>query len=156
MWTIILVLIAVGLLMVLLEILVIPGGGVAGILGMAIMAVAVFLGYSRLGVPQGHYLLAGTILINIAVLALALRSKTWNRLMLVKNVDSRVNTYDETIIKVGDKGLTISRCTPSGKALINNEFYEVHSHSEFIDEEEEIEVTKIERNKIFIKSLNKS
>lgn len=156
MWTIILVLITVGLLMILLEILVIPGGGVAGIIGFAIMAVAVFLGYSRLGVPQGHYLLAGTILINIAILALALRSKTWTRLMLVKNVDSRVNIVDEAKLKVGDKGVTISRCTSSGKALINDEFYEVHSLSEFIDEEQEIEVIKIERNKIFIKSLNKS
>lgn len=155
MWTIILVLIAVGLLMVLLEILVIPGGGVAGIIGFAIMAAAVFLGYSRLGVPQGHYVLAGTVLINISVLALALRSKTWTRLMLVKNIDSRVNTFDETSLKVGDKGITISRCTPSGKALINDEFYEVHSLSEFIDEEQEIEVIKIESNKIFIKTLNK-
>ncbi|MDY0078587.1 MAG: hypothetical protein RBR87_15065 [Bacteroidales bacterium] len=155
MWTIILVLIAVGLLMVLLEILVIPGGGFAGIIGFAIMAAAVFLGYSRLGEPQGHYILAGTVLINVSVLALALRSKTWTRLMLVKNIDSRVNTFDDTALKVGDKGITISRCTPSGKALINNVFYEVHSLSEFIDEEQEIEIIKIESNKIFIKTLNK-
>ena len=142
--------------MVLLEILVIPGGGVAGIVGFAIMAVGVFIGYSRLGVPEGHYLLGGTVLLNIAILSLALRSKTWTRLMLVKNVDSRVNLVDEAKLKAGDKGVTISRCAPSGKALINDEFYEVHSFSEFIDEEQEIEVIKIERNKIFIKTLNKS
>ncbi|MDA3943926.1 MAG: hypothetical protein PF694_10360 [Bacteroidetes bacterium] len=154
MWTIILALIFVGLLMVLLEILVIPGGGVAGILGFALMVVAVFLGYSRFGTPEGHYILAGTLLLNIAFLVLALRSKTWDRLMLVKNVDSRVNLVDDKDLHVGDKGVTISRCTPSGKALINNKFFEVHARSEFIDEEQAIEVIKIERNKIFVKTLN--
>lgn len=155
MWTVIIALIGVGLLMVLLEILVIPGGGFAGIIGFAIMAAAIFLGYSRLGVPQAHYLLVGTILLNIVILAFALRSKTWTRLMLTKNVESRVNVIDEAIVQPGDTGITISRCVPSGKALINNEFYEVHTRSEFIDEDQEIEVIKIESNKIFIKSLNK-
>ncbi len=153
MWTIIITLILVGLLMILLEILVIPGMGIAGILGFALMAVSVFLSYSRLGTPQGHYVLAGTIVLNLSFLALALRSKTWNRLMLNKNVDSRVNLFDESGIKVGDQGTTISRCTPGGKALINNEFYEVHARSEFIDEDEPIEVIKVEHNKIFVKHI---
>ncbi|MDD3636779.1 MAG: hypothetical protein RBR84_05440 [Bacteroidales bacterium] len=153
MWTIIIVLVLVGLLMVLLEILVIPGMGVAGVLGFLLMAVAVFLSYSRIGTTAGHYVLAGTIAVNLLFLVLALRANTWNRLMLKKNVDSRVNVFDQSGIKPGDTGTTISRCTPSGKALINNEFYEVHARSEFIDEDQPIEVIKVEFNKIFVKHI---
>lgn len=153
MWTIIIALIVVGLLMVLLEILVIPGMGVAGIFGFALMAIAVFLSYSRIGTTEGHIVLVGTIAFNLLFLVLALRSKTWNRFMLKKNVDSRVNIFDESGIKAGDTGTTISRCAPSGKALINNEFYEVHARSEFIDEDQLVEVIKVEHNKIFVKHI---
>jgi membrane-bound ClpP family serine protease len=139
--------------MVLLEILVIPGMGVAGVLGFLMMAAAVFLSYSRIGTTAGHYVLAGTIIVNLSFLVLALRANTWNRLMLKKNVDSRVNLFNESGIKAGDTGTTISRCAPSGKALINDEFYEVHARSEFIDEDQPIEVIKVEFNKIFVKHI---
>ena len=151
MWTVIFILIGIGLIVVLLEILVIPGGGLAGVLGFALMAIGVFLTYSREGTTAGHLVLAGTLVVNIGTLILALRSKTWDRAMLKTNIDSRVNTIEDNELNIGDIGKTISRCTPMGKALINDRFYEVTSYSEFIDEETEIEVIKIEKSKIFIK-----
>lgn len=154
MWTIIIVLIATGLLMVLLEILVIPGGGFAGILGFALMAVGVFLTFSREGTQAGLFVMGGTIVLNVSALVLALRSKTWDRAMLKKEVDGRVNTIDGDLIKPGDQGVTVSRCAPIGKAMIHDEFYEVHARSAFIDENTEIEVIRIEGNKIFIKQKN--
>ncbi len=154
MWTVILTLIFIGLIMVLLEILVIPGGGLAGVIGFALMVIGVFLAYSREGAMAGHMALAGTVIVNAAALALALRSKTWDRVMLKKNVDSKVNTIDENSVKVGDVGKTISRCAPTGKAVFNDQFFEVQSRSEFIDEEQFVEVLKIEKNKIFVKLKN--
>ena len=151
MWTVIFILIGIGLFMVLLEILVIPGGGLAGVIGFALMVIGVFLTYSREGSTSGHLVLAGTLVVNIGALVLALRSKTWDRAMLKTNIDSRVNTIDDDELKAGDVGTTISRCCPMGKALINDRFYEVTSYSEFINEDTEIEVIKIEKSKIFIK-----
>lgn len=151
MWTIIIVLISIGLLMILLEILVIPGGGFAGILGFVLMLIGVWLSFTKLGTTTGLIVLGGTMVLNIAALIYALRSKTWDKAMLKTNIDSKVNLIDENAIKVGDSGKTISRCVPSGKAIINNEFYEVHARSEYIDEDSQIEVIKIEGNKIIIK-----
>ncbi|MDP2235454.1 MAG: NfeD family protein [Bacteroidales bacterium] len=152
MWTIILVLIGVGILMVLLEILVIPGGGLAGLLGFGLMVTAVWLAFSREGNMAGLITLTATIIVNVGVLVYALRSKTWDKAMLKTNIDGKVNLVDENLVKAGDTGRTISRCAPGGKAIINNEFFEVHARSEFIDEDTEIEVIKLEGNKIFIKS----
>ncbi|HMM11380.1 MAG TPA: NfeD family protein [Bacteroidales bacterium] len=154
MWTIILVLIATGLLMILLEILVIPGGGLAGIVGFALMVAGVWLAFSREGSEAGLYTLGGTIVINVVVLTLALRSRTWDRAMLKSNIDSKVNVVDTDHIKPGDTGTTISRCVPSGKALINGQIYEVHARSEYIEVDTEIEVIKVEGYKIYIKSKN--
>jgi membrane-bound ClpP family serine protease len=38
-----------------------------------------------------------------------------------------------------------------GKAYFNGDYYEVRSSGEFIDQESELIVTKIEFNKIFVK-----
>ena len=152
MWTVIVALIAIGLLMVVIEILVIPGGGLAGILGFVLMVAGVWLSYSRMGLTAGHITISSTLLLNLVVLIYALRSKTWEKAMLKRNIDSRVNIIDEAELRVGDTGKTVSRCSPSGKALINGKFFEVHARSEFIDEDVDIEVIKVEKNKIFIKS----
>jgi membrane-bound ClpP family serine protease len=152
MWTVIVALIAIGLLMVVIEILVIPGGGLAGILGFVLMVAGVWLSYSRMGLTAGHITISSTLLLNFVVLIYALRSKTWEKAMLKRNIDSRVNIIDEAELRVGDTGKTVSRCSPSGKALINGKFFEVHARSEFIDEDVDIEVIKVEKNKIFIKS----
>lgn len=154
MWTVILVLIATGLLMVLLEILVIPGGGLAGLLGFLLMAAGVWFAFTREGTEAGLYTLGGTLLLNVIALTLALRSKTWDKAMLKSNIDSKVNVIDTEKIKPGDTGRTISRCAPAGKAIINGEVHEVHARSEYLDVDTDIEVIKVEGYKIFVKSKN--
>ncbi len=151
MWTIIITLIAVGLLIVLLEILVIPGGGVAGVVGFGLMVTGVYLAFDRQGVTAGLLVLGATVVVNIASLVLALRSKTWDRAMLKKQIDGKVNLIDVQNIKAGDVGKTISRCAPTGKAFINNDFVEVNAGTEFIDENQAIEVVRIEGNRILVK-----
>ncbi len=151
MWTIIFTLIGIGLLIVLLEILVIPGGGVAGVIGLALMVSGVYLAFEREGTTAGMIVLSGTVVLNIVALVLALRSKTWDRAMLHTNLEGRVNVVEAGAVRAGDEGTTISRCAPLGKAFINNEFYEVDARTEFIDENKTIEVIRVEGNKIIIK-----
>ena len=153
MWTIIIVLILVGLLMMILEIIVIPGAGFAGIIGFILMAVAIWLAYSREGVIAGNITLGATLAINVVGLILVLRSKTWKKAMLKTVNTGKVNTIKEGMIKVGDIGTTISRCAPMGKANFDNIYYEVSTLSEFIDQEQKIEIIRISGNKIYIKKL---
>ncbi|NOX85139.1 MAG: hypothetical protein GXO86_04100 [Chlorobi bacterium] len=155
MWTVIIILILVGILMLLLEILVIPGSGVAGIIGFALMVAGIWLAYSRQGVQAGNITLAITLGVNLIGLVLALRSKTWNKVMLKSQINSKVRTIDHAELKPGDKGKTVSRCTPMGKALFGDKFFEVSAFSEFIDQESEIEIVKISGNKIFVKQIKK-
>ncbi len=151
MWTVIASLVFVGLLLILLEIFVIPGGGIAGVFGFILMVIGVWLAYGHHGTPVGHYVLGGTIFLNLIALSYALRAKTWDRAMLKTTVSGKVNEIEEDSVKVGDTGTTVSRCTPIGKAIINGQFYEVHARSEFLAEDLPIEVIKVDRNRIFIK-----
>ncbi len=154
MWPVIIILILVGLLMLLLEILVIPGSGVAGIIGFVLMAAGIWLAYTRQGVYEGHIALAVTLGVNLIGLVLALRSKTWKKAMLDTRIDSKARTFKSVDLKVGDKGKTISRCAPMGKAVFYDQFFEVSALAEFLDENSDIEIVKIAGNKIFIKNLN--
>lgn len=154
MWTVIVMLILVGLLMLVLEVVVIPGTGMAGIVGFLLMAAGIWLAYTREGIVAGHIVLASTVVINVVSIVLMLRSKTWKKAMLKTVNKGRVNEIDKNLLVVGLLGVTISRCAPMGKAKFGDEFYEVSTLSEFIDQNEKVEIIRISGNKIFIKKNN--
>ncbi len=153
-WTIIIILLLAGIVLMLVEILVAPGVTVFGIAGLLLMGVSIWQAYSAHGTPEGHYFLAGTILFSILVLSFTLKSKTWRKAMLSSEVSSRVNVIEEEKVKPGDEGKTISRLAPVGKAIINGDYYEVHSLGEYIEPQTSIVVIRVEFSKIIVKPKN--
>ncbi len=152
-WLVI-VLIVVGILLLLLEVLVIPGTGFAGIAGFGAIVAGIWMAYADLGSHTGNYVLLFTVLVNALAIWLGIRSKTWKKAALASKIDSKVNTLDNMGLKAGDRGKTISRCAPMGKAEFNNHFVEVDARGEFIDQDVEIEIVKIDNNKIYIKTVD--
>jgi len=150
-WLVVVTLILIGMAFLLLEILVIPGTGVAGIIGFIVIGIGVWQAYTYYGAFTGHWVLAGTIAGTVLVLAYSLRAKTWRRIALKSEIGSRVNLINEDKLKTGDEGKSISRLAPGGKALIKGEYVEVRTMGEFIDQDEEIIIEKIEDHKIFVK-----
>ena len=78
------------------------------------------------------------------------RYKTWKPLMLETEIDSKVNV-PAPILTVGMTGKTISRLAPGGKAVFEDTAEEVFSQHEFIDENKQVVITKIEGSKIIVK-----
>ncbi len=152
-WTVIAALIVIGLIFLILEILVVPGSTIVGVVGFILMAIGIWQTYIVYGSETGHYVLGGSVILTLGALALSLRSKTWNRAMLHTEIDGKTNVYETDKVKPGDTGKAISRLVPMGKALINDEYYEVRSTGDFVDQETEVVVTKIEHNKIFVKPI---
>lgn len=150
MWPVIIILILIGLLMLILEILVLPGG-VAGVVGFCLMIAGIWTAYVNEGALAGNITLVVTLAVNIFGLVYALRSNTWKKAMLSAKIDGKVNVVNPTELKVGDFGRTISRCAPMGKALFQDKFYEVSTNTEFIDQDVEIEIIKIDGKKIIVK-----
>lgn len=151
----IILLVIFGILLILLEFLVVPGVTIAGIGGFALMIAGVYLAYDYYGTPIGHYYFAGLIVLSIVMIYFALSSSTWKRISLKASITSKTNVHDDEIYKVGDTGKTISRLAPMGKVEVNGHFIEGKSTGSFIDENTEIEVVKILRNKLIVKPINK-
>ncbi len=153
MWSVIIILILVGYLLLLLEILVIPGTGVVGIIGFGLMVAGIWIAYRDQGMVEGHIALTTTLAFNLVGVVLALRSNTWKKAALTAEIKGKAGLNVEAVVGVGDRGMTISRCTPGGTAEFNNRLLEVTTQSEFIDPQRQIEIIKISGNKIIVKQI---
>lgn len=152
--TLIIILAALGFLLLLLELLVLPGIGVAAIGGFTLLGIAVWRVYAEYGTVAGHWALGAAVVISIVLIWFALRSKTWSRVALKSEIDSKASGQPDVPICVGDKGVTVSRLAPSGKALINEDYFEVRTFGELIDPNQNIEVIKIDYRTIYVKPIN--
>jgi membrane-bound ClpP family serine protease len=149
---IILTLITIGLLLLLIEILILPGIAIIGLSGIGLIIIAIYNAYNILGIEVGHTILASTVIGSILIIYFALKTNTWKKLMLKTELKGKVPNLAENLIKVGDNGTSSSRLAPIGKAFINDQFVEVESVDGFVDENKNITVVRIEGNKLYIKS----
>ncbi|MBQ9434801.1 MAG: NfeD family protein [Bacteroidales bacterium] len=149
-WGLVISLIVLGLLSLLLDILVIPGGVVATF-GCLMMLCGIVISYVQYGAVAGNITLLSTLVLTAITTVMMLRSKTWNKLMLKTNIDSKMNEVDEGKIAEGMTGVAVSRLAPSGTGKFGDELVEVHSSNDFIDVNSEIVIVKIEGGKIIVK-----
>lgn len=146
----IIALVILGLVLMFAEILIIPGFGIAGVLGMLSMGGSCYLAFTEQGNTTGFIILAVIIVMLILFLIWALRAKTWEKMSLKTNITSKVNT-PEVSVAVGDKGLSVTRLAPMGNVRFGNNLLEVTSMSGIISSGEEVEVVIIEDRKIYVK-----
>ena len=152
--TAVILLLIFGILLMIAEVLVIPGVGFVGIIGFILLAIAIYFGY-EISENTGHVVFGVGAVSSIGILVLSLRAKTWDRLSLKSELKGKSNPDKyEDIFKVGDKGKSTTRLNPIGKALIADRVVEVKSYSDFIDENKEIEIIKLGGNKITVKSTS--
>lgn len=147
----IIVLILVGLVLIFAEILLIPGIGIAGILGLLSMGGSCFYAFNQLGTNAGVIVTVVNAVLIVALTVWVLRAKTWKRFTLNTNIDSKAIDLFEEKLSVGDRGRTLSRLSPMGSAKIMDEVYEVKALEGMIDVGVEVEVVLIEDNKVYVK-----
>ena len=147
----VIVLILVGLVLIFAEILLIPGVGVAGVLGLVSMGGSCFYAFNQMGTTTGIIVTVINAVLIVGLTVWVLRAKTWKRFTLNTNIDSKAVIIDEDMIAVGDTGTTLTRLYPMGNALFGNETYEVKALEGMIDSGEKVEIVLIEDKKIYVR-----
>jgi len=151
-WLIVVSLILAGIVFLLLEILVVPGATVVGLLGVALVVAGNVISFNNYGTETGVITILLTLVVSMVSIGIALRSRTWKRAMHSSALEGRVNVIEADKVLKGDEGISITRLNPMGKALIKEDYYEVSSKDNLIPENTPIEVVKVEGNKIIVKS----
>lgn len=147
-------LIIAGLLLLGAELIIIPGFGIAGILGIASIVASCWVAFSSIGTTAGIIVIAVNIILTVISTILMLRSKTWKKLSLNTNIESKVDLAPgQKGVTTGERGVTISRLAPGGKIQIGTEFIEAFTRDTIIEAGTEVEVSEIEDNKVYVKTI---
>lgn len=144
-------LILVGLVLIFAEVLLIPGVGIAGILGLLSMGGSCFYAFSEFGNTTGAIVTAVNVVLVVALTFFVLRAKTWKRMSLETNIDSKA--VADTSIAVGDRGKTVTRLAPMGSARFGDFIVEVKALEGMLDPDVQVEVILIEDNKVYVKPI---
>ena len=150
--TLIILVLLLGIILVALEIVALPGG-ISGLLGLGLLVFGIVQSYLQWGSTIGNIILVGSTLVVVILLAIFMKAKTWKRFVLNEESDSTVNRVDQLNISVGDKGKTVARLAPTGKALFGDKMVEVHAINKFIDPDREIEIVAIEGYRVDVCEL---
>jgi len=154
MWVIVISLLVIGLGLIILELVFIPGTTVVGLLGLIFAAVGVVISYQHFGNEIGLYVLLATGIISAVALFISFRSGTWTRFALKTTIDSRVNEGLVSHLQVGEEGTTRSVLRPFGTAEFNNQKFEVRTTGSYVDSNTPVKIVNIQGNTIIVEPLN--
>jgi membrane-bound ClpP family serine protease len=148
----IITLILLGLVLIFAEILLIPGIGVAGILGLLSIGGSCFYAFHQMGTTVGVIVTVADAALLVALTIWVLRAKTWKKLTLETTVDGKAVAADEAIL-VGERGVTVTRLAPMGMVRFGGESVEVKALEGMIDPGVDVEVVMIEDKKIYVQPV---
>ena len=148
----IILLILVGIVLLILEILILPGL-IAGIIGALMILGGIWYSFHELGNTAGTIVALSTLTVTLATIYLAFRYNVWRRFSLQQSSDSKIVRVDEMDIKIGDQGKALSVLRPMGTAVFNNKKIEVQSLGEMIEANATIEVIEVLTNKLIVKKI---
>ena len=165
-WEIIVFLI--GIVFVFLEIFVIPGFGITGILGILFVGVGLTFAllnndyFSFKGVQTSDItrslltVLSGLILGLAGVLWLSTRigeKGMFRKIALITDLGNGGGVDPETHGLVGKIGTAMTVLRPSGKILIDNEMYDAVSNQGFIENGKNVKVVKFENMQLYVEEF---
>lgn len=163
------ILFVVGIILIAVEVFVIPGFGVAGVLGLICTLGSLVLVMLNNDFFDFSFVGAGDIFVSVAVVsagllgalilmfvggAKLLDSRAFRRIAL-QDIQDKDEGYTSTFYKeksmVGMKGITYTRLRPSGKIEIDGVIYDAFTRGNFIEQGVEIEIISDEGTSLKVK-----
>jgi membrane-bound ClpP family serine protease len=140
---IIVILVLVAVLLLLVELFLLPGVSIAGFLSAGAFIFANYYAFAYMGYTAGLITLVVSMVAVVAALIGFMRSKTLDKISLKKSITSKVDRTAADGVKVGDKGVAITRLALIGNAEIDGQIVEVKSSDGFLEEKTPVVVTRI-------------
>ena len=160
-----LALFAVGLGLLLVEVIVIPGFGIAGLAGVGLMLgslVVTQLGDFQLWnvdeiaavIVRLSASMVGAFVLSLIMLRSLPRMASFNRLVLeteTRASEGYVSSSREEDELLGKEGVTVSELRPAGIALIDGRRTDVVTDGEFVAVDQAVEVVEVSGNRVVVR-----
>ncbi len=153
-WLAIILLVLVGLVLIYLELIFVPGTTILGLVGLVLAGIGIYIAYEQHGTAAGSGVLFGSLVMTVGALVYSFKARTWDRFSLKTQNTAKVNPKYTEGLQIEMRGLAVSDLKPIGKAEFNNKTYEVTSHGHLIDSGSEIKIVRLTNNKIIVESIN--
>ena len=147
-------LIIAGLILFIIEVFLLPGVSIAGIISAACMLYANYYAFDSLGTLPGCITLAISAIGVIAITIWFMRSKTVDKLSLKKTIDYKPEPLKGLNLKAGDEGVALTRLALIGNAEFDGNIIEVRSTGDFIEEKSRIRVNRIRDGIVLVEKTN--
>jgi len=143
-------LLIIGLVLLLVELLFIPGTTVVGVLGFLVSGAGLVFAFLNFDYTLALWITAFALFLNFAAVGYGFSSGIWKKFSLKSTQSGGV--FEERMIglEVGMKGIAVSDIKPYGKASFSEIWVEVKSESGFIEVKSPVTIVKIENNKITV------
>ena len=165
-----LLLFILGTVLLVLEIFVIPGFGIAGISGMALIAISLILSLQTFVIPdfewewrafhQNVLIVIGNILgalIAFGVLAhFVPRFRVFSRLVLADTQAAPGFTVQDISVEqdsIGRRGTTVTPLRPAGKAAFDDDVFPVESDGDYIEAGVDVEIVAATGNRTVVRRV---
>jgi membrane-bound ClpP family serine protease len=148
-------LIVVGLVLIGIEVYIVPGLNIVGIVGFLLIIFAIGFLFSETGATGGMIALLATCAIGGAMLAVLWQSGAWDRFVLATNLqtgDSELDRDSENRARfLGKEGMAVTPLRPTGVAEIEGDRIEVMTQGDFIASGSKVKVVAIDRRRYFVR-----
>lgn len=148
---IIILLFLTGFIVMLIGIFLIPGFGVAEVVGLATLGLATYLAFTRLRPLWGVMSLVITIAVIISLFLYLPKTESWKQLRLSAQDKSHIASVDPELI--GKEGETITMLRPAGIAKIDGKKMDVVAEGAFIPEHTQIKVIAVTGNRVVVRKV---
>lgn len=153
-WITVILLIGIGLVLIIIELIFVPGTTVVGILGFVLAVVGIWFGYAALGTTIGHIVLGSSVLIAGIALFYSFKNDVWSRFALNNQNNSHVNEEYQHTLSIGETGITVSALRPQGTVIFSKRRHEVQTNGEFIAPNTTVRIIKLKHNKITVEAVS--
>lgn len=154
MTTIIIVTVLVlGLILLFAEVAIVPGFGVAGVLGVLALGAGAIAAWTELGPFWGGVTGGASVVAAIAMLVWLPKSRAGRRMVLEHSQVESMSQDDRSSL-VGRRGITVTPLRPIGRVRFGSEEVDVITEGEYIERDREVEVTVVEGARVVVRVPN--
>jgi len=147
---VIITVLVVGLLLLFAEVAIVPGFGVAGVLGLLALAAGAVAAWTELG-PLWGGVTGGVSVLAAGIMLFWLPKSPIGRKMVLEESQAAAISQRDRSALLGRRGITVTPLRPIGRVRFGSDEVDAITEGEYIDRNQEVEVMVVEGPRVVVR-----